>query len=165
MRLIITDTNVLFDVIKIGALPEFFSLNFDICTTVFVIEEIKPPDQRDLVDAFIRAKKLTVFDFIGKEIEEIENFEIVNELKRFTDKSVVWKSLQLNCPILTGDRKIREIAENLGLEVHGSIWIIDELVSNGLISSDMALELFVQLMKTNSWLPRNEIEKRINKLR
>lgn len=42
MKLIITDTNVFFDVIKIGALPEFFSLDYDICTTVFVIEEIKP---------------------------------------------------------------------------------------------------------------------------
>ena len=39
MKLIITDTNILFDVIKIGVLPEFFSLDFDICTTVFVIEE------------------------------------------------------------------------------------------------------------------------------
>ncbi len=46
MRIIITDTNVLFDVIKIGALPEFFSLDYEICTTVFVIAEILPTPQR-----------------------------------------------------------------------------------------------------------------------
>lgn len=46
MRLIITDTNVLFDLIKIGAVPEFFSPDLEICTTVFVIEEIKPPGHR-----------------------------------------------------------------------------------------------------------------------
>ncbi len=57
MKLIITDTNVLFDVIKIGALPEFFSLEYDICTTVFVIEEIKPRVQKELIETFIRAKK------------------------------------------------------------------------------------------------------------
>ena len=45
MILLITDTNVLFDVINIGALPEFFSLDFDICTTIFVIEEIKTTDR------------------------------------------------------------------------------------------------------------------------
>lgn len=56
MKLIITDTNVLFDVIKIGALPEFFSLDYDICTTVFVIEEIKPSGQRELVDTFIKQR-------------------------------------------------------------------------------------------------------------
>jgi hypothetical protein len=32
MKLIVTDTNVFFDIIKIGALPEFFSLDYDICT-------------------------------------------------------------------------------------------------------------------------------------
>lgn len=30
MKLIITDTNVFFDIISIGALPEFFSLDFEI---------------------------------------------------------------------------------------------------------------------------------------
>jgi len=40
MKLIITDTNVFFDLISIGALPEFFALDFDICTTDFVINEI-----------------------------------------------------------------------------------------------------------------------------
>ena len=40
MKIVITDTNILFDVIKIGALPEFFSLDYEICTTVFVMQEI-----------------------------------------------------------------------------------------------------------------------------
>ena len=44
MTLIITDTNILFDVISIGALPELFSLDYEICTTVFVLQEIKLSD-------------------------------------------------------------------------------------------------------------------------
>ena len=165
MKLIITDTNVLFDVIKIGALPEFFSLDYDICTTVFVIEEIRPSGQRELLETFIRAKKLTVFEFTGEDIEEVANFDTVRVLKRFTDKSVIWKSVQLNCPMLTGDKKMREIAENIGIEVHGSIWVIDELINSDLISTEKAIELLEQLLETNSWLPRNEIERRINKLK
>lgn len=60
---------------------------------------------------------------------------------------------------------MKEIAENIGIEVHGSIWVIDELFNCNLISKENAIELLEQLMKTNSWLPRNEIEKRINKLK
>jgi len=165
MKLIITDTNVLFDVIKIGALPEFFSLDYDICTTVFVIEEIKPSVQRELIDTFLRAKKLTVFEFTGEDIEEVVNFDNVKGLKRFTDKSVIWKSVQLNCPMLTGDKKMKEVAEKLGIEVHGSIWVIDELIYNKLITQAKAIQLLELLIVTNSWLPRNEIEKRINKLK
>ena len=136
MRLIIIDTNVLFDIIKIGALPEFFSLDFEICTTVFVIAEIKPSPQKEMVETFIRAKKLTVFEFSSDEIEEVGSFNTGLDLRRFTDKSLIWKSLQLNCPLITGDKKMREIAENMGLEVHGSIWVMDELISSDLISSD-----------------------------
>jgi len=47
MRIIVTDTNILFDVIKIGALPEFFSLDYEICTTVFVMQEILPSGQKN----------------------------------------------------------------------------------------------------------------------
>jgi predicted nucleic acid-binding protein len=165
MKLIITDTNVLFDVIKIGALPEFFSLDFDVCTTVFVIDEIKSSPQREQVETFIRSKQLTVFEFSGEDIEDIINFETCRDFKRFTDKSVIWKSLEMKCPMLTGDKKMREVAEKLGLEVYGSIWVIDELIRSDLISSDKAIVLLEQLMATNSWLPRNEIEKRINKLK
>lgn len=104
MRIIITDTNVLFDIIKIGALQEFFSLDYEISTTVFVIAEILPTPQRDLVETLIRAKNLTVFGFSAEEVEAVEKFDTERNLKRFTDKSVIWKSLQINCPMLTGVR-------------------------------------------------------------
>jgi predicted nucleic acid-binding protein len=67
--------------------------------------------------------------------------------------------------MLTGDRKMREIAEEVGIEVRGSIWIIDELLKNDLITPEKAISLLEQLMFTNSRLPKNEIERRINKLR
>ena len=60
---------------------------------------------------------------------------------------------------------MREIAVKIGIEVHGSIWVIDELFNTGLISSEKAIKLLEQLLMTNSWLPKNEIERRINKLK
>jgi predicted nucleic acid-binding protein len=165
MKLIITDTNVFFDVINIGALPGFFSLDFEICTTDFVIAEIRQSHQREMVDAFIRAKKLTVFDFTTQEIDDVQNFESTKNLKRITDKSVIWKSLQLQCSMLTGDKRMRDIAESIGLEVHGSLWVITELMSRNLISNEKALALLDALKKTNDWLPKHEIEKIITSLK
>ncbi len=165
MKIIITDTNILFDIIKIGALPEFFSLDYEICTTVFVMHEILPSPQKELIETFIRAKKLIVYNFTEEEIEEVQNFNTQRDLKRFTDKSVIWKSLQLKCPLLTGDQRMREEAEKMNIEVHGSIWIIDELVTKTLISNEKAIVLLEQLLITNSRLPKDEIEKRINKLK
>jgi predicted nucleic acid-binding protein len=165
MKLIITDTNVFFDVINIGALPEFFSLDFEICTTDFVIAEIRQSHQWEMVDAFIRAKKLTVFDFTTQEIDDVQNFESTKNLKRITDKSVIWKSLQLQCSMLTCDKRMRDIAESIGLEVHGSLWVITELMSRNLISNEKALALLDALKRTNDWLPKHEIEKIIKSLK
>jgi predicted nucleic acid-binding protein len=165
MKIIITDTNILFDVIKIGALPEFFSLDYEISTTVFVLQEILPSPQKEMLETFIRAKKLIVFNFSAEEIEEVQKFNTGRDLKRFTDKTVIWKSLKLNCPMLTGDQRMREVAEKMNIEVHGSIWIIDELVTKALISNEKAIMLFEQLLITNRRLPKNEIEIRINKLK
>ena len=74
MKLIITDINILFDIIGIGALPEFFSLDYEICTTEFVIEEIKQSDQKKAIEVFIRAKEIHVIGFTSEEIVEIFSF-------------------------------------------------------------------------------------------
>jgi hypothetical protein len=100
MRLIITDTNIFFDLISVGALPEFFGLEMDICTTEFVINEIKPSKQRDQIEVFIRAYELTVFSFTAEELELIVNHDYKRSIKGITDKSVFWKSIQLKCPLL-----------------------------------------------------------------
>jgi len=159
MKLIITDTNVFFDIISIGALPEFFSLEYKICTTVFVIEEIKRSDQREVIEVFIRAKEIYVIDFSAEEMEEIHEFQTRKNFKGITDKSVLWKSLQLKCPILTGDKKLRLEAEEQGIEVHGTIWVIRTLVSNELITKEQGIKLLESLKEVNSSLPFDAIER------
>lgn len=74
VKLIITDTNVFFDIISIGALPEFFALNYDISTTDFVVKEILESDQKVQIESFIRARKLNVFKLTADEVEEIRSF-------------------------------------------------------------------------------------------
>jgi len=161
MKLLITDTNIFFDIIGIGVLPEFFSLDYEICTTVFVINEIIRSDQREEIEVFIRAKEINVIGFSAEEINEIYRFKTEKNFKGITDKSVLWKSLQLKCPLLTGDKKLRIEAENQGVEVHGSIWVIASLVENGLINKTKGAKLLELLKEVNSSLPFNEINKLI----
>lgn len=82
MKLIITDSSVFFDIIKIQALPEFFALDFEICTTDFVKGEILESEQRKQIEMFIRSHQLIIFDLNEREIEEIENFKTKRFFKR-----------------------------------------------------------------------------------
>ena len=165
MKLIITDTNVFFDIITIDALPEFFALDFEICTTDFVVSEILLSHQREQVESFIRAKKLIVFELSIDEIDSIRNFKTTRFFKGITDKTVLWKSHQLKCPLLTGDKKIRNEAEDLNIEVHGSIWVIQKLITDEVVSKQAGTVLLEKLKASNTNLPHNEIDKLIRQLR
>ena len=163
MTLIITDTNIFFDIISIGALPEFFSLDYEIHTIVFVIQEIKKSDQKEAIEVFMRAKELKVIEFDSDDISEVIHFKTGKNFKGITDKSVLWKSIQLECLLLTGDKKLRAEAEDHGVEVHGTIWVIESLIEKELINKAKGIKLLELLKQVNSSLPFDEIEKLIKR--
>jgi len=165
MKLFITDTNVFFDLMNIESLPEFFGLDFEICTTDFVVNEILRLEQSEQIQNFIRSKQLTVFNFSSDEIEEVVNLKTKRTLRRIADKSVLWKALQLKCKLLTGDKSLRSEAEENGLEVHGSIWVVMMIVETKLLSVIKGIELLEKLKIVNDGLPKDEIEKLIKKLK
>lgn len=163
MKLIVTDTNVFFDMMSIEVLPDFFGLDFEICTTDFVVNEIIRIDQAEQIQNFIRSKQLTVYKLTSDEIEEVVNLKTKRNLRRITDKSVLWKALQLKCRLVTGDKNLRSEAEEQGLEVNGSLWVIKTLVETKIIAPTFAAELLEKLKTVNDSLPKEEIDKMIKK--
>jgi rRNA-processing protein FCF1 len=156
---------VFFDLINIEALPEFFGLDFEICTTDFVVDEILRLEQAEQIQNCIRSKQLTVFNFSAEEIEEVVNLKTKRTLRRIADKSVLWKALQLKCKLLTGDKSLRSEAEENGLEVHGSIWVLMMIIEAKLLSMAKGIELYEKLKIVNDGLPMEEIDKLIKKLK
>ena len=163
MKLIITDSSVFFDIIKIQALHEFFALNFNICTTDFVKAEILESEQRAQIEIFIRLQKLTVFELTEQEIEEVEEFKTKRFFKTLIDKTVLWKAKQLNCPLLTGDAKLKSEAIDQGVTVHGSLWVIKVIVEQKIITAEAAITFLGKLKTVNDRLPLDEIEKLIKR--
>ena len=165
MKLIITDSSVFFDIIKIQLLPEFFALDFEICTTDFVKGEILESEQREQIEMFIRSHQLIVFELSEQEIEEIVNFKTKRLFKTLIDKTVLWKAKQLKCPLLTGDAKLRNEAIEQGVIVHGSLWVIQIMVESKVITVNAGIEYLQKLKVSNDRLPLDEIEKLIKKLK
>jgi predicted nucleic acid-binding protein len=82
-------------------------------------------------------------------------------LGRITDKSVLWKALQLKCRLVTGDKNLRYEAEEHGLQVNGTLWVIKTLVESNIIEPTTAVLLLEKLKLVNDSLPKDEIEKMI----
>lgn len=165
MKLIVTDTNVFFDMMSIEILPDFFGLEYEICTTDFVVNEIERIDQAEQIQNFIRSKQLTVYKLTSNEIEEVVNLKTKRNLRRITDKSVLWKALQLKCRLITGDKNLRLEAEEQGLKVNGSIWVLRTLIETNIISVIKGVELLEKLKEINNSIPKEEIDRLIKKLK
>lgn len=165
MKLIITDSSVFFDIIKIKALPEFFALKFEICTTDFVINEILESEQKEQIEIFIRSKKLIVFELSDADIEEVQSFKTKRFFKTLIDKTVLWKAKQLSCPLLTGDAKLKNEAVEQGVTVHGSLWVIKMIVEQKIVSVEFGVQYLESLKIINDRLPLDEIDKLIKKLK
>lgn len=161
MKIIITDTNVFFDIINIQSLPEFFALDFEICTIDLVIKEILESEQREQIDFFIRARKLSVFQLSEQEIDEIVAFQPKRFFKGITDKAVLWKAMKLKCALLTGDKKLRNEAVDQNIEVYGSIWVVKMLVKYKIIAIQKGIQFLEKLNTINDSLPHEDIDKLI----
>ncbi len=165
MKLFITDVSVLFDLFHLKVLPEFFALNIEICTTIFVYNEILQSEQKELFEVFERSKRLTIFDFSEEEDAELRLFQTKLANRSINDKSIVWKAIQLKANILTCDAKLKKEAEHHKIEVHGSVWVVVELAKQGVIEKQKAIELLELLKTVNTRLPMEEIDKIIQEFK
>lgn len=161
MKVVITDVSVFFDLHTLQILPEFFGLNWHIQTTNFVFNEIKQANQVSDFNPFVRSKKLNIITISEEDEVAIRAMELKRRNRSFPDKTVLWKAKEEKCTLLTCDRVLREEARHHKIEVHDSIWVIDQMVMNELIDKPNAIALLTRLMTVNSRLPIEEIKKKI----
>jgi hypothetical protein len=65
--------------------------------------------------------------------------------------------------VLTGDKRLRNEVKSKHIEVHGVLWVFDELLRQEIIDSSQAIFKLEILMKTNLRLPKNECQLRLTK--
>ena len=165
-KIVVNDTNIFIDLYEVGLLEEFFSLPWEVHTTDFVMLELQREGQHDTVARYKADKRLIVPVLEAEDMLEIGHLFQQNENKTnisLTDCSVWYYAKVNNYILLTGDRKLRTASVFDGVEVHGVIYVFDCLVEYDVISRQIAVEKLQQLFSINPRLPKEEIEKRINK--
>jgi len=67
--------------------------------------------------------------------------------------------------IISGDKILRNAAKSKKLEVHGTLWAMDQLVEKGLIGPTYARDRLWAMIQKNNRLPRQQCESLIEKWR
>jgi predicted nucleic acid-binding protein len=158
MRIVVSDSSCLIDLRKVSMLDLLLRLPYEflIPNTLFEEELLKfTPAQKK---ALIRGG-LKVVDLPGECV--LRAREIIREVPRLSVHDGFAFALaesQADCILLSGDERLRSLAEKHAIEVHGALWILDQLHANHLTPTDAVLAVLRAFMDdTTVRLPRREL--------
>ena len=165
MEIVVNDTNIFLDLYDIGLLDKFFQLPIRVHTVDLVINEITRPNQMQAIRMLIDKGMLVVKDYPATTIPDLFQFTIeCGGNLTFTDSTVIYYARSLaDSRILTGDRQLRNRAEQRGIKVSGILYVFAQLVEQGLLSPAIAAQKLSKLFKINTRLPKSDVETRIEK--
>ncbi|MBI1838670.1 MAG: hypothetical protein HYR91_15505 [Flavobacteriia bacterium] len=164
MKIAITDACIFIDLYELDLTIPFFSLDFEIHTSLDVFNELYKEQQQVLL-AFTSVGKLTTHVITSDERTEILSSHYPRALSEM-DKTVLFLAEKHNAMVLSSDQVVRNHAKNKSIDYHGMLWIFDKLVEDGKITTAIAFSKLKQLIAENAIYRNNrklavELEKRL----
>lgn len=153
----VMDASILIDCADLGILEKVFALPLIFKTTDLVWAEVTDLENIKVIQEFIDEGKLKVESLGVQEIEAIDQLSQTHPGLSLEDCSVWYLASQEKAILLTGDRKLRNTAQENGLQVRGSLWILAELVDKELLSRIEACLKIRTLYNINQRLPRTVV--------
>lgn len=158
MRIVVSDSSCLIDLRKVSLLDTFLRLPYEflIPNTLFEEELVKFSDTQK--NTLVRGG-LKVMDLSGKQVLRAQ--EIVRGLPQLSvHDGFAFALAESNpdCILLTGDGRLRALALQCAMEVHGVLWVLDEIHQNCLTTAVTVLAaLRVFAADATLRLPRHEV--------
>ncbi len=98
------------------------------------------------------------------DLYEINNFFKTYPSLSYQDCACLYLANELKSMLFTGENPLRKIADKkFSIEVHGSLYIFDELIRVGLITPRMAYKKLNLLITGGTYLPYDECQKRLRR--
>lgn len=164
MKVVVEDANVLLDLVNGGILATWLGCDYENCTTHLVWNEVTDTGQRSNVQPFIDSGLISLRDVPADAWETVATFAHSTGIS-ISDSSVWWVSRTDRAILLTGDSKLRRVARDVGVEVRGVLWVLDELIRFEKITPAAAASALEEMIKQGAFLPPAECEARLRKWR
>jgi len=158
---LVTDANVWRDLHVGQVLASAFELKATFVVTDLMFAELYIPP-----GSMLQTWGLQIVSLNGEELEEVVELGSRYPRPSRQDLSGLFLAQRRNALLLTGDGALRAAAENEEVEVHGTLWVMDQLVDSEIIASRegaRALQLMADHPKRR--LPMKELQKRVRKWR
>jgi len=94
-----------------------------------------------------------------REVAEIQALRKQKRALSVADASSVVAARALGALILTDERSLREKAQELQIEVHGTLWLLDQLVAAQLINDETVCDAVARMIAANAWFPKQTVNR------
>lgn len=156
LRIYISDTNIWIDFGHAGLLNALFALPFTFVSTDFVMDELGYPDPTGLLE-----RGLVVEGLSASDVTRLFTLMAQHGNSSLADVSCYLVAKDQGLPLLTGDGRLRKQAIKDGLQVHGSLWLLDQLVAHGVIPPAQAASALQSMLDAGARLPHQDCAQRL----
>ena len=159
-RIYISDTNIWIDFGHAGLLDALFVLPFTFVSTDFVVDELSHPEPAGLVE-----RGLVVEVLPPEKVEQLFGLMAEHGNSSLADVSCYLVAKTQGLPLLTGDGRLRKQAAKDGVQVHGALWLLDQLVELEFIATTRAAAALQVMLDAGARLPQAECDHRLARWR
>lgn len=153
----VADANIWIDLHRGRLLDVAFDLPFRWLAPDLVINELeKTPSGTELVKRGLQSIELS-----GAEIQTVAQLSLTHRRLSIADLSALLLAKNQGIMLLTGDGKLRQLARREGIECHGILWILDEMVGLGVLPSLQAANALQSILEAGSRLPAKACDRRL----
>ncbi len=153
MLLLISDANILIDIEIGGLAAPMFSLEYH-----FAVPDILFYEELEEQHGYMLDMGLSVKDLDEVLVDRVSKMAVKYPKPGRNDLFALVLAVNEKCPLLTGDRDLRSAAENESVEVRGTLWLVNELVTTGKISVHVARGAYQRMRMQGRRLPWESAE-------
>ena len=155
--LCVPDANVLIDLDVGGIVPHAFRLDVVWRAVDLVVEEELSAEGADSW----RRQGLHVDSLPGAQLRRVQPVQVAYPRLSVADIYCLLLAQHLGATLVTGDRDPRTAVEREGTDVHGTLWVLDQLVAGSILAGMEAAVSLDRMLQGNRRLPRVECERRL----
>lgn len=149
--LCVLDANILIDFAAVGLLETLFRLPFRFTLPDLLAAELLSPSV-----ARLQQLGVEVTGFTEAEVLDIVTLGRAHPPLSVGDRAVLVAARMANAVLLTGDMQLRELARSLTIEVHGTLWLLEELERRGILIPQTAIAALEGMRRSGRRLPEQE---------
>ena len=161
-QLLVSDANVLIDMDAGGLLKAMFALDYNFAVPDILFEEELKAQHPELPKLGLKSLELNedAVKYVAELAVEYEQTGVSRN-----DLVALALASQETCPLLTGDSRLRQVCEDKDMDVHGTLWLVAQMLEQKVIGLAAARKAYRVMRSAGRRLPWNEVEKQLESFR